>query len=253
MNHEKTTQAAYISRLPSLTGHVVICGGGRIGAEAAMELLRLRRTDITVIESDRVARDQLRSIFGTSVAIVSGDATEESILESAGIDVASGVIAALGNARDNLFLALTVRRMNENVRLVSRLDTNSKPVMFRQIGVDAVVNPPSLGGRRLTHAMVNPELAELSDALLDSEERQHRLTVLEIKKGSLLSGKRLSDCAIQQKTGCIVIGLKPKRKRDFVYQPTSSSRLKRGGFLLVLGADDAIGKLRALLDPTTPL
>ena len=101
--------------------------------------------------------------------------------------------------------------------------------------------------------MVNPELAELSDALLGSEERKHRLTVLEIKKGSLLSGKRLSDCAILQKTGCIVIGLKPTRKRDFVYQPTSSSRLKRGGSLLVLGGDDAIGKLRALLDPATPL
>ena len=250
---EKTTQVGLVSRLPSFEGHIIVCGGGRIGSESAMELLRLRRSEVTIIEQDRTARDHLRSLFGTSVSIVSGDATEEAILESAGVDSATGVIAALGNSRDNLFLALTVRRMNETVRLVSRLDTTAKPVMFRQVGVDAIVNPPALGGRRLAHAMVNPELAELSDALLTSDEREHRLNVLNVQKGSLLSGKRLSECSIQQKTGCIVIGHKRKRGRDFVYQPHPNTRLRRGGELLVLGADEAISKLRALLDPALPL
>jgi len=249
MNHQKTTQTGSIAPIQGPSGHVIVCGGGRIGAEAAMELLRLRHTHITVIEHERSARDKLRTVLGTSVSIISGDATEETILESAGIDYATGVIAALGNARDNLFLALTVRRMNGSVRLVSRLDMTAKPVMFRQIGVDAVVNPPSLGGRRLAHAMVNPELAELSDALLASEERRHRLTPLQIMKGSELAGKRLSECAIQQQTGCIVIGLKRKRQKEYTYQPSSVTRLRAGGALLVLGAEDDINKLRGLLDP----
>ena len=121
--------------------------------------------------------------------------------------------------------------------------------MFQQIGVDSVVNPPSLGGRRLAHAMVNPELAELSDALLSSEERRHRLTSLEITKSSKFAGKRLSECAIQQQTGCIVIGMKRKRQKEYIYQPASITRLRAGGALLVLGAEDAINKLRGLLDP----
>lgn len=249
MNHQKTTQTGNFAPIQPPSGHVLVCGGGRIGAEAAMELLRLRHTHITVIERERTARDALRTLLGTSVSIISGDATEETVLESAGIDYATGVIAALGNARDNLFLALTVRRMNGNVRLVSRLDMTAKPIMFRQIGVDAVVNPPALGGRRLAHAMVNPELADLSDALLSSEERRHRLAPLEIKKGSTLAAKRLSECAIQQETGCIVIGLKRKRQREYVYQPAPSSRLRVGGSMLVLGAEDDINRLRALLDP----
>ncbi|MFT5431446.1 MAG: voltage-gated potassium channel [Myxococcota bacterium] len=238
------------SRLPGTSGHIIIGGGGRLGDLALSELIRLGqhalgRQGLVVIEQAPERVDRLHREYGDTIRIVAGDATEDSVLAEAGAGEASGLIASLSHPRDNLFLCLTARQMNSDMRIVARIDGSVTPAKFRRIGADALVDPTDIGGRRLAHAMIQPELAQLADGLIQSTERSPLL--LEIEIGKSFSRRKLRDCQLEAQTGCIIVGVRTRRAKHFLYQPPPDTKLKHGGTILALGERAELDHLLKLL------
>jgi voltage-gated potassium channel len=233
------------SRLPGATGHIIIGGGGRLGNGALDELIRLGKQGLVVVERDPECIERLRRAYGDTIRIVAGDATEDSVLESAGGREASGLIAALSHPQDNLFLCLTVRQMNPDMRIVARIDGAVTPAKFSRIGADAMVDPTDIGGRRLAHAMIQPELAQLADGLIQSTERTPLLLEIEIAKSH--ARRTLRECQLEAKTGCIVVGIRTRRAKHFVYHPPPNTKLRHRGTILALGERAELNQLLKLL------
>lgn len=103
-----------------LSDHYIICGGGRSGQYILDELLKTKR-DCVVIEKDPV---KARILSEKSIPVIEGDATEDSILISAGIDRAQGLASALPTDKDNLFTVITARGLNPKLRIVSKNGRN---------------------------------------------------------------------------------------------------------------------------------
>ena len=71
--------------------------------------------------------------------MLSGDATDDEILQTAGVNEASGLIASLSNDADNVYIVLTARGMNPKLRIVARaIDQLSCKKLIRA-GADKVV------------------------------------------------------------------------------------------------------------------
>jgi voltage-gated potassium channel len=82
---EKRRMAEAVARLK---GHFILCGYGRVGTTVARELVHSKVAFVVVdINPDSVDRAQADGML-----VVAGDATQDSVLEQAGINRARGLI-----------------------------------------------------------------------------------------------------------------------------------------------------------------
>ncbi|HTK78182.1 MAG TPA: NAD-binding protein [Gemmataceae bacterium] len=107
-----------VRRIPD-GGHVVVCGLGNVGFRVAEELLRLDE-QVVVIEPARDNRF-LASARRLGAAVVPGDATLPEVMRQARVDSARAVVVATNNELANVEIALLVREINPQQRVVVRL------------------------------------------------------------------------------------------------------------------------------------
>ena len=96
-------------RISAMDGHYVICGAGETGLRAATELVGTGRA-VVVIDLDAERIDRLSSEL-PDVPHLRADASEDQVLLAAGVERARGLISALAEDKDNLFVALSARRL----------------------------------------------------------------------------------------------------------------------------------------------
>ncbi len=99
-----------------LSGHYVICAYGRAG-RAVMEELRRRGATAVVIESKPEVEPLLEE---HGLLYISGDPSDETVLRQAGIERARGLICAVDSNAANVYITLTARALNPDLRIVAR-------------------------------------------------------------------------------------------------------------------------------------
>ncbi|HUT78972.1 MAG TPA: potassium channel protein [Polyangia bacterium] len=232
-----------------LAGHIVVCGVGVTGHQVMRELLE-SQTPFVIVEIDQEKITHVREMHtGAAEAIpyVHGDATEDWVLKQAGIERASGVVAALRNDKDNLYLILSARQLNPALRIVARAMEKDAPPKMLRAGADRVVAPNLLGGTRIASEMIRPDVVEFLDVMLRDREQNTRIEQVSLPPGSALVGRRLADTRIRQNTDVLVIALRDDRGL-FIYNPGPETVLTEGATLIVLGARDSVIKLRDSLE-----
>ena len=195
--------------LEGLSGHTLICGFGRIGQILAHDL-ELRKHAFVIVDSDddRIALAQTHGYL-----TVQGNATEEEILERAGIARAANLATVLPQDELNVFIALTARNLKADLRIVARGEQPNTERKLRQAGADEVIMPALIGGHRIAHTLASPALADLLSDLHDSGavEDLHRigLDVVDIDIGKLrqFEGTDL-DTLRRQAGGMLVVALR---------------------------------------------
>ncbi|MFT5431445.1 MAG: voltage-gated potassium channel, partial [Myxococcota bacterium] len=233
-------------RLDGLRRHVVVVGLGGTGRRALDELLG---ADIEVVAIDRDPQRVERALerYGERLPFVIGDALDEATLVSAGIGRAAGMIAALHDDRENLYLAVTARQMNAEMRLVSRVSREQNIEKFEGVGVDSVVHTARIGGQRLSNELLRPEIIAFTDAMLATESRGLSLGRVEIGPGTRFGGQRLADASLGDRTGCLIMGLRDGSDGEYEYHPPADRVLSVGGFLIALGTKRQLRTLTRLL------
>lgn len=102
-------------QVDSLSSHVVVCGFGRNGMQAAEKLIAYKKPFV-VIEKDK----EIIERHEDDVLFVEGDANEDEVLLQAGIDRAQYLITAVPDDAANLFIVLSARQLNKNLFIISR-------------------------------------------------------------------------------------------------------------------------------------
>lgn len=101
--------------LSKFKGHYIVCGFGRIGKSVA-EGLQAEGFPLCVLESDQELEGDLKD---SGHLYLIGDATDEAVLQSAGLDRAKAVLALLASDADNLFLTITAKELSPSVTVIS--------------------------------------------------------------------------------------------------------------------------------------
>ena len=92
-------------RIAALTGHVIVCGWGRVGRAIARELDTAGRAFV-VIDNDP---DRTATIAPHLYLL--GDAYDDAVLLQAGIERAAALVAAVSTDAANLFITLSGRSL----------------------------------------------------------------------------------------------------------------------------------------------
>ena len=93
-------EARLKQEVEKLSNHVIVCGTGRVGEMAVQELLD-HNTPVVIVENDVEKAD---SLSAEGHIVISGDATRDENLASAGITKAKSVITTLPSDAQNLSL-----------------------------------------------------------------------------------------------------------------------------------------------------
>lgn len=227
---------------------MIVVGAGVLGTEVVLQLSRLGVT-MVVVDVDPGALATLCDRVGRLIDTVAGDALDEEVLIAAGVRSATGFVSALHRTRDNLFLTATARQMVPGLRIVARARDLADAGKFATVGAASVVSPDQMGGERLAHTLLRPQMARFADALLATTERPAELRKLTVSKHCEVAGQTLRDARLQHRTGCVVLAMGRREAGPFRYQPNPKLRLKPGSALMVLGLAHEIAHLEALLAP----
>jgi voltage-gated potassium channel len=235
--------------LNEMCGHVILCGYGRLGQIVRGELEETSQ-EFVVIERDEVL---CQDLTGLGVPNLEGDATIEEVLLAAGIERASGVIAAIGSDAGNVFITLTARQFNADCPIVARAENQHTAQKLKLVGATSVVTPYQLGGKRLAQAFLHPGAVDLADLAMGSAE--HEVLIEELKiRGQLPRGcSTLRELNLGHQFGLIAVAVRSVEMEKLQFNPTADQNLQLGDQLMVMGQRaniDACAEFLGQLNPT---
>lgn len=241
---EELKQRKMQKKIDSFTNHIVICGYGRNGKQAAKKLMAYGKPFV-IIEQDKDVIDKFQT---QEIPFVLGNANEDETLLQAGVDKAHTIICALPNDADNLFVVLSARQLNKNVRIISRASQETSYEKLKLAGANNVILPDRIGGDHMASLVVVPDLIEFIDNL--SIVGQSNINIEEIPIDKLYNTsdiKTIRDLDLRNQTGCTVIGFKDGNG-DYLVNPEAELRLVPNSKIIVLGRPEQIQKLNSLYD-----
>ncbi|MBK8937253.1 MAG: potassium channel protein [Polyangiaceae bacterium] len=226
-------------KIDKLRNHYVVCGVGSTGYYIVDEL-RGRGEEVCVVEQDPERIVRINEDF-PEVACLRGDATDDDVLKRAGLERASGVFAALSQDKDNLFVVMTAREINDRARIVARAIDVKAIKRLKVGGANAIVSPNFLGGRRMASEMLRPQVVAFMDVLTDREVEFDIEEVI-LAPDSPMIGKTLAEARVRQVADVLVLAVTVND--TYKYNPPPDVGLMPGARLMVLGTSDAVQKLR---------
>jgi len=228
-------------KIEKISGHVVICGYGRNGKQAALELQEHKQS-IVVIEKDPDLVQALRDT--PDMLYVEGDAGDENILMQANLQEAKAMITTLPVDADNLFVVLTARGINPNLTIISRASAEHSDQKLKRAGANNVIMPDRIGGQRMAKLVAQPDIVEFVDFMMLQSIDSVVLEELSCEHlAECFSGKAIGELEVANVSGANIIGLKRKEK-NYLINPGKETILHETDMLFVLGTRDQIRQLR---------
>jgi voltage-gated potassium channel len=173
----------------SATDHFILCGYGRVGAAVARELTHAGQK-VVVVDTDEASREEAAA---TGLLVVSGDATDDSTLEAAGIKRARGLVACVDTDAENVFIVLSGRQLNSGLFIVARANAAESEAKLQRAGANRVVSPYSTAGRRIAELAIRPRVTDFIDAALSHGELSFSIEEVPITEGSPLAGRTVGE------------------------------------------------------------
>lgn len=233
-----------MNAINNLNGHVIICGFGRNGKQAA-HVLKNHNKRFVVIEQKKDLTESITHQY--SDLVLFGDATQDEVLEKAGIARASAIITTLPMDADNLFIVLTARSLNPNLTIISRASDDNSDKKLKKAGADNVIMPDKIGGAHMASLVLKPDVIEFVDHITGQGGPDINLEEITFENlPEHLRNKTIRDLEIRNKSGANIVGFKTA-KGEFVINPSADTQLIPEGKLFVLGTPDQISALKSLL------
>ena len=221
------------------SGHVVICGAGRVGRSISDEVAASGRSAVVVeIDPDKAA--------ASPVPTVVGDATDDDVLRAAGIERASALVAAVETDADNSFIVLSARALNPDLFVVARARSVDSEQKMRRAGADRVVNPQSIGGSRMAAFVLHPHVAEFVDVVMHEQSIEYRLEEVPIGARSPIAGRTLRDAHLRDQTGALVLALR-EPDGTFRTNPPPDTEMQVGQVIIAIGTQSELEALSAFV------
>jgi len=227
-----------------MENHVVVVGYGRNGDQVVNELIGLGNSLIVVDESHEIVINNM----GKPIRFIEGDATQDEILIKADIKSAQALITTLPNDADNLFVVLTARSLNPNLKIISRASSDSSEQKLRMAGVDSVVMPERVGGAHMATLVAKPDVVEFLEHLsIHSEQATQLMEIMCSNVPEDLIHKPIKEIGIRRKSGANIVGFKTV-SGEVIINPSPDTRLVPDSKLFVLGTEEQIQHMKGILE-----
>lgn len=239
---------AYLERrhmdrtIDRMSGHVIVCGCGRVGRAAADHLVATGHQVVIVAENpERLAE------LDPGTAHLCGDVTDDAVLRAAGIDRARALIATLDTDADTVYATLSARAIRSDLVIIARARarTGASRTKLELAGATRAINPQRIGGRRMAAFALQPDVAEFLDVVMHDDELDFRIKEIHVGTGSPVDGVTIEELDLRTRTGALLLAVR-RPGQSFEPNPPGDLVVPSGSVLIVLGT-------QAELDATTRL
>jgi len=232
--------------ITQLNNHVILCGFGRNGQQAA-RTLKNHNMPFVVIEKEEESMEKALPFFPELIYLV-GDGTDDDLLKKAGIEKAIALITALPVDAHNVFIVLSARGLNQKLQIISRASEESSFPKLKKAGADNVIMPDKIGGSHMATLVSKPDVIEFMDFLSseDGESVNMESVPYELLPPSI-KDKPLKVVMEWNKTGVNCLGIK-NREGKFIINPPDETLVTEGCKVIVFGTRSQIAEMKHNLD-----
>lgn len=213
------------SRIPDrglAEGPVLVIGAGTVGRAAARAI---RRRGLRVHAIDRHA-SALATMDGVVDATFKGDANDRDLLASAGIHSSPSLLLTTNDDAMNIYLAVYCRRLNPDLRIISRITHDRNVEAIHRAGADFALSYTTLGAEAIVSLLRGHEPVLLGEGV--------QVFTIEVPRS--LANVALRDSGIGSRTGMSVVGVQGASGE--VSLLTATTILEPGTALVMLGSRD---------------
>jgi voltage-gated potassium channel len=225
-------------KIRDLRDHIIVCGWGRVGRSIA-DHLAAAGAPFVVIDTDP------RRFEGVSHLFLVGDATDDHVLQEAGLDRARALVAATSTDTTNVFLTLSGRALRPDLFILARARIAESEAKLLRAGADRVVNPQAIGGARIAALLMQPHVAEFLDVITHEREVDFGLSEVPARPEGPLAGRSLRDARVRDRTGALILALRAK-DGSFLTNPEADTVVDAGSILIAIGTPDQLAALNTL-------
>jgi voltage-gated potassium channel len=232
-----------LRQIEHLAEHYVVCGFGRMGRIVCKELAA-KPVPFVVVEKDPAT---VRLLDEQGFMYVDGDATEDAVLNRAGIDRARGLVSALSRDEDNVYVVLSARQLKADLLIVARAEDDRSEIKLLRAGATRVVSPYVIGGSRMAGALLRPAVLDIVDLATHYRSMELRIEELVVAPDVFPAGVSLQSAGLRDdESGLIIIAVK-KASGEMIFNPAAQARIEAGDRLVVMGQQGALQTLERKL------
>ena len=204
---------------------VLVIGAGKVGQAAARAL---KRKGLPVHAIDRT-ESALAPLADEVDAVFAGDAADRKLLDRAGMFKARSVLLTTNADAMNIYLAVYCRRLNPDLRIVSRITHERNLEAIHRAGADFVLSYTTLGIEAVISVLRGHPPVLLGEGV----------ELFFVPVPSSLAGRPLRESGIGSRTGLSVVAL--QQGELLSTSLTSETLLPAGAHLLMLGSHEQRG------------
>lgn len=223
-------------KIEALSDHILICGFGRVGRQAARDL-RAAQCRFVVIDNNAAETREHAEAIGAP--FIEGSPSDDDVLRAAGIMRAAGVMACVDSDAENIFTALTARELRSDITIVARASVEDSESKLRRAGADRIVSPYKASGSEMVRYTLHPQVTGVVDVA-----PEYRMEEIEVTAGCEAAGQTLE----QVRGSSVIVAL---RSPDGTVrpQPPAETVLSDGDVLIAMGETGALERLESLMAP----
>ena len=222
-----------------LSGHIVLCGYGRMGEHLAHALYRQGKPFV-VIESDA---EKVAEVASDQMLCFHGDATEEDVLEAVRVKHAKTLVTTLPSDAASVFITLTARNLNPELQIIARAELQSTEQKLRQAGANKVILPTVIGAQQAVRMITRPSTADLMELVAESSFNELDLEEFVVPDTSLLIGKSVRETDANRRHRVLVIAIKHADGK-MAFNPNADHRFRSLDTIMLMGHTDDIIRFR---------
>ena len=228
--------------IENLSGHIILCGYGRVGRGAAEELMQAGTKFVVVDRNEERVERAMKS----GILAVMADASRDETLRDVGIDRARGLIATLSSDADNLFLILSAKSLNSKLFLSARVAEEESEQKLRRAGADFVFAPYNSTGHRMAQALLKPHVHQFLDFTTQKVGLDAGIEQVRVSSKSAFADQSLAEMKMRQELGVIVLAIR-KASGEMHFNPPAEAKISPGDHLIVMGRPDDLRRLEQML------
>lgn len=234
-------------KMDKISNHTIICGYGRNGKQSISELQTHKKPFILIEKNIAI----LKSIDSAlNIPFIQGDASNEKILDKAGIKRAKALITALPNDADNVFVVLTAREMNPNLLIISRASEENSDRKLRRAGADNVIMPDKIGGAHMASLVIKPDIVEFMNYVMGQGNNAANLEEITFENlPTEFQHKSIKELDIRNKSGANIVGFRTP-DGEYIINPDSNMIIMPKAKIFILGTDNQIKMFRDITSQT---
>lgn len=229
------------NRIAKLAQQFILCGYGRVGQEIA-RVFNEEEAPFVIIDNNQ---DSIARAEKDGYLYLFGDAASDEVLKEAGIERARGLVVAVGDDADSLYITLSARQLRSDLFIAARAGSSEAEVKLKKAGADRVISPSRIGAERMAMLSLRPAVVDFVDTVTYRRGRELQMENVEVSGGSALVGLTVEET--RQRTKATIMAIAKKSGR-LLANPAGGETIQTGDRLITLGTREQLTSLESICE-----